>query len=48
MWMSALKENDLHFFYYYYYYYLEIYLPNINSIFEYSVLDKIRLYCKVY
>ena len=46
IWMSELKKKDIHFF-------LVIiiwkyFLSNENSIFEYSVLDKIRLDCKVY
>ena len=44
MWMSTFKKKLCHFFIIIWKYFLS----NINSIFEYSELDKIRLDCKVY
>ena len=42
--MATLKKNDFHFCIIIWKYFLS----NINLIFEYSVLDKIKLDCKVY
>lgn len=47
MWMSALKKNDFHFFFFFVII-LKCFLSNKNLIFQYSVLDKIRLDCKMY
>ena len=44
MWMSTLRKNDFHFSIIIWKYFLY----NINEMFEYSVLDKIRLDCMVY